>query len=185
MSEQDVPPSAGPIRGPQSASPGRFTLQHFRQLDEYTIRNSPHNQDARLPPDMNQFPPPIIVDMYYGCAAILQWGIGQSSAAIWSSVESLYYSNTGSERESSSKREDADGEGDADVKDTEPPWDIRAKKWADGRLAQAGSQLNTMDKAMDLVILLWSQPGPGHREEPPPTQEDFRRERVDAWLRTQ
>lgn len=170
MSEQDVPPSAGPIRGPQSASPGRFTLQHFRQLDEYTIRNSPHNQDARLPPDMNQFPPPIIVDMYYGCAAILQWGIDQSSAAIWSSVESLYYSNTCSERESSLKLEDAD---------------IRAKKWADRRLAQAGSQLNTMDKAMDLVILLWSQPGPGHREEPPPTQEDFRRERVDAWLRTQ
>lgn len=171
LSEQDVPPSTGPIRGPQSASPGRFTLQHFRQLDEYTIRNSLHNQDARLPPNMNQFPPPIIVDMYYGCAAILQWGIDQSSAAIWSSVESSYYDNTGSERESSSKRED-----------TEPPWDIRAKKWADQRFAQAGSQLNTMDKAMDLVIILWSQQGPGHREEP---QENFCRERVDAWLRAQ
>jgi hypothetical protein len=98
-----LPPGPGSILGPQSASPGRFTLQQFRQLDQYTIRNSPHNQDARLPADMNQFPPSIIVDMYYGSAAMLQWGIAQSSAAIWSSLESLYYDNIGSGRETSSE----------------------------------------------------------------------------------
>jgi hypothetical protein len=183
--ERDVPPSPGPIRGPQSASPGRFTLQHFRQLDEYTIRNSPHNQDARLPANMNQFPPPIIVDMFYGCAAVLQWGLPQSSAAIWSSVDSSYYDNTGLGGESSSERDDADGEGDTDGGNETDARDIRTRKWANRKCAQAGSQLNTIDEAMDLVILLWSQPGPGHREEPPPTQEDFRRERVDAWLRAQ
>jgi len=140
---------------------------------------------------MNEFPPPIIVDMYYGCAAILQWGIPQSSAAIWSSVGSSYYNNADSGHESSSER-DADNEGDTDRGDetdageaTETPWEIRARRWANRKRAQAGSQLNTIDEAMDLVMLLWSQLGPGHREEPPPTQEDFLRERVDAWLRAQ
>jgi hypothetical protein len=190
--EDDVPPSPGPIRGPQSASPGRFTLQHFRQLDDYTIQNSPHNQDARLPADMNEFPPPIIVDMYYGCAAVLQWGIAESSAAIWSSVESSYYDNTGSGRGSSSERDDTDEDDDADGGDEtdggearETPQDIRAEDRANRKRAQSGSQLNTIDEAMDLVILLWSQPGPGHREAPSPMQEDFRRERVDAWLQAQ
>jgi hypothetical protein len=130
--------------------------------------------------------------MFYGCAAVLQWGLPQSSAAIWSSVESSYYDNTGSGRGSSSERDDAYGEGDTDGGDetdareaTPTSRDIRTRKWANRKCAQAGSQLNTIDEAMDLVILLWSQPGPGHREEPPPTQEDFRRERVDAWLRAQ
>jgi hypothetical protein len=141
---------------------------------------------------MNQFPPPIIVDMYYGCAAMLQWGIADSSAAIWSSVESSYYNNTGSGRGSSSRRDDEDEDDDADGGDetdggeaTETPRDIRAKKWADRKHVQFGSQLETIDEAMDLVILLWSQPGSGHREEPSPVQEDFLRERVDAWLQAQ
>jgi len=130
--------------------------------------------------------------MYYGCAAILQWGITESSAAIWSSVESSYYDNTGSGRESSSERDDADGEDDAGGGDdtdggdaTETPRDIRAKRWTNRNRTQSGSHLNTIDEAMDLVMLLWSQPGPGHREEPSSTQEDFRRERVNAWLQAQ
>jgi len=134
---------------------------------------------------MNQFPPPIIVDMYYGCTAILQWGIAQSSAAIWSSVGSSYYDNAGSGRESSSEWDDADGGDGADGGDDTDGRGLRAKRWANRNCAQSGSHLNTIDEAMDLVMLLWSQPGPEYREEPSSTQEDFRRERVDAWLQAQ
>jgi len=130
--------------------------------------------------------------MYYGCAAILQWGIAESSAAIWSSVKTSYYDNTRSGRGISSERDDTDEEGDADGGDetggresTESPRGIRAKKLANRKRVQSGSQLKTIEEAMDLVILLWSQSGPGHREEPSPTQEDICRERVDAWLQAQ
>ena len=139
MSERDVPPSPRPILGPPSASPGRFTLQHFRQLDDYTTFNSPNNQDARLPADMSQFPPPIIVDMHYGCAAILQWGTAETSAAIWTSVESVYYDKDGGR---SSERDNSDEAGSEDQGDepkggeaTETPRVIPAKKFANRKRA--------------------------------------------------
>ena len=138
---------------------------------------------------MSQFPPPIIVDMHYGCAAILQWGTAETSAAIWTSVESVYYNKDGGR---SSERDNSDEAGSEDQRDepkggeaTETPRVIPAKKFAYRKRAQYGSQLNTMDEAMDLVMFLWSQSGPGDQEEPSPTKEDFGRERVDAWLRAQ
>jgi len=189
MSDDDVPPSSGPVFGPPSASPGRFILQHFAPQDEYTVRQSPHNQDARLPADMSQFPPPIIVDMFYGCAAVLRWGIPQASDAIQSSVGSLYYDETGS-GESNSSGEAGDGEDDIEAARSptpvETPRSKRAKAWASRHCDQTEPRLRTIDEAMDLVMLLWSRSGPKHQERPPTTQkEDMCRDKVNAWLQTQ
>ena len=176
MNDNDVPPSPGPIFGLPSASPGRFILQHFMPQHEYLASQSPHNQDARLPADMSRFPPPTIVDMFYGCAAVLRWGIPQASSAIQFSVGSLYYDET--------------GEGDNEVAPSptpvESPQSKRAKFWAGRHCDQTEPRLNTIDEAMDLVMFLWSRSGHKHQEKPLTTQEeDVRRDRVHAWLQTQ
>ena len=126
MVDDDVPPSPGPILGPPNASPGRFILQHFTPQDDYTIRNSPHNQDARLPADMSEFPAPIIVEMFYGCVALLRWGIPQASDAIWLLAGSLYYDETGSRVSNKNSLGGAEG-------DTEAPKraNVRASRQCD------------------------------------------------------
>ena len=95
MNDDNIPPSLGPILGAPSTSPGHFILQHFTPQHKYIVSQSPHNQDAHLPANMSQFPPPVIVDMFYGCAAVLWWGIPQAANAIELSVGSLYYDETG------------------------------------------------------------------------------------------
>jgi hypothetical protein len=129
MADTNVPPSPGPILGPPSGSHGRFILQHFTPQDDYTARNSPHNQDARLPADMSQFPPNIIVDTFYGCAAFLQWGTPQASEAIVSSTQDLYYDVTRSGEDSPGAAEggEVDMEGGRSPTPIESLRDIRSR----------------------------------------------------------
>ena len=186
MVDDNVPPFPGPILGPPSSSPSRFILQHFTPQDDYMIRNSPHNQDARLPADMSKFLPPIIVDMFYGCTAVLQWGIPQATKAIRSLAKLLYYDGTGSGESNL-----LGGSGD-DITEArlptlvESPQSKRAKAWRDRHCDHSEPCLSTMDEAMDLVTFLWSRSGPKHQEMPPPMQvEHLGQDRVIAWLKTQ
>lgn len=146
-------------------------------------RNAPHNQDARFPADMSKFPHPIIVDMYYGCAALLRWGTPQAIEAIQSSVGSLYY---GEELRDSSG-EDKNGEEDT-LTPTAPDTarSTQARLWAIQH-DQPHTGIRTVDEAMDLIMLLWSRSAPAHQEELPAIQkeEDLGRERVNAWRQTQ
>lgn len=71
------------------------------------LRHFPkHNQDARQPANMDKFPPPIIADVCYGCAAVLQWVSPGLFHAISSPAKSLYYDTAGSEDENSSGMND-------------------------------------------------------------------------------
>ena len=93
MEDTDVPPSPGPIRGLNTrrlTRRGRFILQHFKQ-DNFTMQFAPQNQDARFPGDMSNFPNAVIMDMFYGCAVLLQWGMPQATDVIQSTVESSYH----------------------------------------------------------------------------------------------
>jgi len=189
MADTDVPPSPGPILGPPSGSSGRFILQHFTPQDDYTVRNSPHNQDARLPGDMSQFPPNILVDMFYGCAAFLQWGTPQASEAIEASTQGLYYNANGSGEDSPEEAEDGevDMEGGREPSPIDSPPEIRARLWADRHMAPSTSRRpGTINEAMDLILLLRSRSGPEHRETLQQTQdENFRRDRINVWVQTQ
>ncbi len=85
---------------------------------------------------MSEFPPNIIIDMYYGCAAFLQWGIPQAFDAIRLSTEGLYYDETGS-GQSDSPREAGGGEVDMEggrsptpVESARDRRDRRARLWA-------------------------------------------------------
>ena len=92
MEDTDVPPSPGPIRGltRRLTQRGRFILQHFKQ-DNFTMQFAPHNQNARFPGDMSNFPNAVIMVMFYGCAVLLQWGMPQATDVIQSTVESSYH----------------------------------------------------------------------------------------------
>ena len=91
MGDKDVAPSSTPVNGPTSASSSRFILQHFKPQHPAVAHSAPHNQDARRPANMGDFPPPIIVDMFYGCPALLKWGMQEGRDGIWSSAQLSYY----------------------------------------------------------------------------------------------
>lgn len=56
-----------------SVANSRLTLQHFETLDAFTRYVVPHNSDARQS-DGDDWPPPLIFDVAYGCAALRAWG---------------------------------------------------------------------------------------------------------------
>jgi hypothetical protein len=106
-----VPPSPRPICGPQTNAQGRFILHHFReQLDnDFATIFYPHNQNARQPAGAKIFPPDVLVDMWYGCAALLQWGMNETIDKIRHSVESEYYDNVNSNGEDDNGWDGGDG----------------------------------------------------------------------------
>ena len=179
MDDGDVPHCPLQRRGPPSASPGRFILQHFKRQEWEVTDVAPHNQDARLPADMSQFPPPVIVDMFYGCCALAQWGISQAKDAIRLSAGPLYYDGTGSGGADPAE----DSEDDTEAARSRSK---RARARAARHCDQSERRQSTLDEAMDLLLILWSRSAPKRQEKPPSTQEeDMRRDRVKEWLQTQ
>ena len=116
-----------------------------------------HNQDARQPADMDRFPPPVITDMHYGCAAILQWGISGSLDTISSSVKSVYYDTAGSEGKNSSEMDDSnarDGteEGHRSQPKEETAQSTRAAKWASRNRAASTKHQSRIGEALDILM---------------------------------
>jgi len=178
LSDDDVPPSPGPICGPQSNTPGRFILQHFIEQPNVAATSSfRHNQNARQPIDMNNFPPPVLIDMWYGCAALKQWGDTSIINTIWSSMESRYYDGLGRGYDSGKDRSNKPEE-----KLTERG--IRTRK-RENR-TQSRSHLSTMEDAFDILMILSRKPEHRDQDDLPSTQEEnLSRDKVNAWLQAQ
>ncbi|KAF8341039.1 hypothetical protein F5887DRAFT_1076780 [Amanita rubescens] len=66
-----------PRRGANEASPdSRLTLHYFvdpLQLGDMITNNAPRNADARQPQDTSEWPPAIILDLFYAVAAMNAW----------------------------------------------------------------------------------------------------------------
>ncbi|KAF5384121.1 hypothetical protein D9615_003273 [Tricholomella constricta] len=177
MNDDDVPPSPLPIPGPPSASPGRFILQHFVPLYEAIETHAPHNQDARLPADMNQFPPPTILDMFYGCTTVLRWKTIGAGKYIESLAGPQYYDKAGSGLLTRGEDDVIEAAGSPTLVE-ESPRSRRAKARASRHCDQSETGLRTIEEAMDFVSLLWMRSAPKRQEMPPSTEEeDLRRER--------
>lgn len=161
----------------------------------------PHNQDARQPANPNEFPPPALVNMWYGCAALLQWGNKATIDAIWSSVRSDYYNNVSSEGENTNGGNNSSGDGGNSSGDDDPngggnsngdvtppeaePTARSRRPPKKGAHTQSRSHLNTMEEALDLVMVLRSYPKSERREEPSTQEQDQSREKVTSWLGSQ
>ena len=208
MLDEDIPASPGPIRGPQTNGSGRFILQHFvEQLDDVAQIFYPHNQNARQTADIDNFPPPVLLEMWYGCAAVLRWGVQPTVDAIWSLAGAHYYDNLPGDDGDDDAPGDDDVPGDDGAPgDDDAPGDDRAlgdddlngRDNSDRELltppkgketaqssrgqgkeghTQSGARLNTMGEAVEFLMLLWTHPMSGHRVGPSPTQEKKNRSR--------
>jgi hypothetical protein len=189
--DEDVPPSPGPIRGQQTNGSGRFILRHFvEQLDDVAQMFYPHNQNARQPADIDDFPPPVLLEMWYGCAAVLRWGVQLTINTIWSSVGGHYYDidDDAPGDDGAPGDDDLNGGDNSDRESLTPPKGKETAQSSRGQgkegHTQSGSPLNTMGEAMEFLMLLWAHPRSGHRAGPSSTQEkkDQSRDKVDAWL---
>ncbi|KAF9519398.1 hypothetical protein BS47DRAFT_31129 [Hydnum rufescens UP504] len=142
---------------------------------------------------MTTFPPPVIVDMFYGCAAVSKWGFKESTEVVWSSVRSLYYDNVGSGSGNSPGRDYSRGGGNIKSKYPDPPEEketsrsIRAKKRPDRDhgISSLRAARKRMEEAMDLVMLLWAQSRPAQNEKETLTQVSSVQDKVTLWLQTQ
>jgi hypothetical protein len=75
-----VQPSAGHLAFSHPSPEGsRLTFQHFKVPDSDigTIALAPHNSDARQHVGHQDWPPPLLFDISYGCAALNAWGVRQ------------------------------------------------------------------------------------------------------------
>ena len=95
MSVNDVALVMQPIAEHLSLNPSpavsRLTIQHFKAPDVVTAFVAPHNSDARQPMDHDDWPPPFLFDVAYGCAALKTWGVPQFVNLARQRTRHIYY----------------------------------------------------------------------------------------------
>jgi len=69
----------------------RLTLQHFNVSDLIIMNMAPHNSDARQHVDHDDWPPPLLFDVSYGCAALNTWGEDQFVNLTRQRTRHIYY----------------------------------------------------------------------------------------------
>lgn len=179
MLDDDVPPSPTPIRGPQNGTEGRFIIQFFELLDKNAqTLLAPHNQDARQPIDIDRFPPPVIIDMFYGCAAVLKWRSIQCSDGMWPT--SSHCDNLESPHKDG-------GVSDSDEYTANKAAAKAAR--AAARKERKAEAARPLAEAMDFLASLWLRHAPVRRQQSPSKTEQDRkqeqdrsRDKVSTWL---
>lgn len=176
MSNNDVH-SPPPEDCSQSNPAQRFIFQFFNPPDIPTSSlHASHNKDARLPINIEELLPPIIVDMFYGCIAILKWKKVQDVSDIIPS-RSMYYDGIDSSGSSPGRNEEKNGNSG---------YSKGKKQQAKARRDRHYSKASPLDAAMDFVGHLWSLHAPDYQERPPSAlEQDRSRDKVGNWLQTQ
>lgn len=181
LSRDDIPPSPRPV---DAIHTERLTLQHFQDPSCGTTLISPHNQDARLPADLQDWPPILITNFVYGCTVVKCWGNMDSITTLQKLTQDTYYNP-----EAQTQMDDQAK--DACHMEQHKVWaDRLSKRNADQGAGQgvgeAEQQEMSMEDIMDFVACLWHQ---SSRSEMPmqqgPSEEDVSREKVEAWLQSQ
>jgi hypothetical protein len=95
MSVNDVAlvmqPNAEHLGFNPSLAASRLTFQHFNAPDAVTTLVAPHNSDARQRVDHDDWPPPLLFDVAYGCAALNTWGVPQFENLARQRTRNIYY----------------------------------------------------------------------------------------------
>lgn len=174
MEIDHVPQSPRPVTGDGK----RLTLQHFVTVSSSVLqRSAQNNQDARPPANWSTWPPPIILDILYGNAALKRWATQTTIDLIHSWTNDNYYIQPAPEQE---------------IADEEA---TRVAKQVEERLKRVEKRAKRDSKAeemshgdmLDVLLFLSLLSGPHHSLEPnlPPLQpnpEDVSRTKVERWL---
>jgi len=95
MSVDDVPivlqPNAQHLGFSPWLSANRLTLQHFQNADHITVLIAPHNSDGRHHVGHDDWPPPLLFNIAYGCAALNTWGVSHFVNLVRQHTRYIYY----------------------------------------------------------------------------------------------
>ena len=90
-----------------SVAPRRLTLQNFLISP---ILVTPHNSDARIS-DSDLWPPPLLFDVAYGCAALNTWGVRPFVDFAREHTWSIYYDDKHGNDDRDDENDDENGNG--------------------------------------------------------------------------
>ena len=178
-----------------SASNKRLTLQHFNSNDIVVDIIAPHNSDARFLRS-NEWPPPLIFDVAYGCAALKTWGVPEFMAFARIQTRNIYYNdnedNNNDENDDGighnrQGRQGRGGRGDRRGKPDNSQSEKRRQQAQDREERAAGQEAgDTADPQepdiADIVCALWMQSARKGQHQAHSMKEDRTREKVERWL---
>jgi hypothetical protein len=159
-------------------------LQHFHDPTRVDNIIFPHNQDARPPADLTNWPPALIMDVVYGCAAVLKWGQKQSVDDIQKITQPIYYDPTSQTNIDSEKKT-------AYIRQQATSRRVRALSFetSSGNSHETGEERQQIsrDDAMELLMFfrLRSSTCKEIQPQPWPRPQDASRHKVDEWLQSQ
>ena len=179
----------------------RLTIHHFAVRDQITAFVAPHNSDARRS-DSDDWPPPLIFDVSYGCAALKTWGVPTFMDFTQIRTRHIYYNdgdNNGDENgDSGDGGPSVDGQGgrssqqiiDRDAwaaKRTAKRAAKRAARRAAKQAKDSGPQASsTADSGgpdiADIVLSLWMHNARKVRRQADAMKAGMTREKVGMWL---
>ena len=93
-----------------SAANRRLIFQHFNVNDPVVRVLGPHNSDARQP-NSNVWPPPVMFDISYGCAALTTWGVPDFKDFARQLTRNIYYDSDDAEDDNDDNYDSGGGGG--------------------------------------------------------------------------
>lgn len=159
----------------------RLTFQHFNNSDIVVNDIAPHNSDARIS-DSEDWPPPLIFDVAYGCAALKTWGVPAFLNFSRTQTRNIYYNNN-------NRNENGDGRGRSGDSKSEKrrqqkqDCQERAIRW-ENRCAdqEAGNTAAQEPDVADIILTLWMQNARKGQHQAHAMKADRNREKVEGWL---
>ena len=194
LSADDVPRSSSQVSGPGSSA--RLTLHYFCEHDESLV---PQNTDARLPHNNSAWPPSIITDFVYACAALKKWGSDDCLSAIFEETQKQYYPDNASNQGGMSRKlERQMQERKGQEKARRERFEAREEKKPEVLTAGNGKTRESSDPSpkgcqeleigdiMDWVSSLWSKHAKRHEiSQELQQRRDESNPRVREWVETQ
>jgi hypothetical protein len=144
----------------------RLTFQHFNTHDLIVQTVAPHNSDARRSVG-DGWPPPLIFDVAYGCAALKTWGVAAFTVFARNHTNDIYYDNGGN-------GDDHGGGGRGGRS-------VRGRGTKLGRQASDIAHSQSPDFA-DMILGLWMHDVRKNQHKVHAMKADRTREKVQTWL---
>src|ERR1700722_12528834 len=150
-----------PYQGPGEEPDSRTTMQFMGDdFDSVFLAGMSDNSDAREPEDLDDWPPAVLLDFSYGCAALIQWSPKSFQKFIGKENEKTYY-----------------GQG--------PRTERRLKRQP---IREGETEQLSLSEAMDFVLGLWKQTAGSSQSDQPDQEtkslesEAGKQEHVREWL---
>ena len=175
-----------------SNSNKRLTFQHFKNVGHLANFIAPHNSDARIL-DNEEWPPSLIFDAAYGCAALKAWGVPAFINYARAQTRNIYYyhedynnngngpnGNGGQDRGGPSRGGDRHGKpDDSQSEKHRQQVQDREEQAARRRNRSAGQEPDIAD----IVLALWTQRARKGQHQVRAIEADRTwQEKVERWL---